>query len=60
MRAPPPLETVSQYAAVALFIDRAQAVKPDFIITNESAPDVSGLSTGRKKGAYVEVLATQW
>jgi predicted ATPase len=51
---------VSQYAAVALFIDRAQAVKPDFIITNESAPDVSGLSTGRKKGAYVEVLATQW
>ncbi|NTU83814.1 MAG: hypothetical protein HGA45_31315, partial [Chloroflexales bacterium] len=36
-----PLETVSQYAAVALFIARAQAVKPDFAITNQNAPAVA-------------------
>jgi predicted ATPase len=40
-----PLETVSQYAAVALFIERAQAVKPDFIITDESAPVVAEICT---------------
>jgi predicted ATPase/DNA-binding CsgD family transcriptional regulator len=37
----PPLERVSQYAAVALFIGRAQAVKPDFTITNQNAPAVA-------------------
>jgi predicted ATPase len=37
----PPVETVSQYAAVALFIARAQAVKPDFALTNQNAPAVA-------------------
>jgi predicted ATPase len=37
----PPLESVSQYAAVALFIARAQAVKPDFAVTNANAPAVA-------------------
>jgi len=37
----PPLERVSQYAAVALFIARAQAVKPDFAMTNQNAPAVA-------------------
>jgi predicted ATPase/DNA-binding CsgD family transcriptional regulator len=37
----PPLERVSQYAAVALFIARAQGVKPDFAITNQNAPAVA-------------------
>jgi predicted ATPase/class 3 adenylate cyclase len=35
------LERLSQYAAVELFIQRAQAVKPDFAITNETAPAVA-------------------
>lgn len=33
--------TVSQYAAVELFIQRAQAVKPDFAVTNQNAPAVA-------------------
>ncbi len=32
------LETLSQYAAVALFIQRAVDVKPDFTVTNANAP----------------------
>jgi hypothetical protein len=31
---------LSQYGAVTLFIERAQAVRPDFAINNESAPAV--------------------
>ncbi len=34
-------EGLSQYAAVALFIQRAQGVKPDFAVTNENAPAVA-------------------
>ncbi len=37
----PALETISQYASVGLFIQRAQAVKPDFKITDETAPAVA-------------------
>ena len=37
----PPLEALSQYAAVALFIQRAQAAKPDFQVTNATAPLVA-------------------
>src|SRR6185295_18023007 len=35
------LETLSQYAAVQLFIARAQDVKPDFAVTNQNAPAVA-------------------
>ena len=35
------LETLSQYASVELFIQRAQAVKPSFAVTNENAPAVA-------------------
>jgi len=38
---PPPLERVTQYEAVRLFVERARAVKPDFKVTNESAPAVA-------------------
>jgi predicted ATPase/class 3 adenylate cyclase len=38
---PPTLEQLSQYEAVQLFIDRAQAVKPDFTVDNENAPAVA-------------------
>ena len=38
---PPTLEQLSQYEAVRLFIDRAQAVKPDFAVDNANAPAVA-------------------
>jgi predicted ATPase/class 3 adenylate cyclase len=37
----PALAALSQYEAVALFIERARAVKPDFAVTNENAPAVA-------------------
>jgi predicted ATPase/class 3 adenylate cyclase len=40
-RRPPPLEHFSQYSAVQLFIERAQDVRPDFAVTNETAPAVA-------------------
>ena len=41
LRHPPSLERLTQYEAVELFVERAQAVKPDFKVTNESAPAVA-------------------
>ncbi len=35
------LDSLSQYAAVELFIQRSQAVKPDFAVTNANAPAVA-------------------
>ncbi len=37
----PSLQTLSQYDAVALFIHRAQQVKPDFEVTSHNAPAVA-------------------
>ena len=37
----PPLERLTQYEAMALFIERAVAVKPTFAVTNENAPAVA-------------------
>jgi predicted ATPase/class 3 adenylate cyclase len=37
----PPLQRLTQYEAVRLFVDRARAVKPDFEVTNENAPAVA-------------------
>ncbi len=37
----PDLVTLSQYEAVALFIARAQALKPDFQVSNATAPAVA-------------------
>ena len=37
----PPLERLTQYEAVRLFIERAQAIKADFAVTNENAPAVA-------------------
>jgi predicted ATPase/class 3 adenylate cyclase len=39
----PELVALSQYEAVALFIERALAVKPDFAVTNANAPAVAGI-----------------
>jgi class 3 adenylate cyclase len=38
---PPPADTLSQFGAVALFIERAAAIKPDFAVTNDTAPAVA-------------------
>jgi class 3 adenylate cyclase len=38
---PPPPEQLSQFEAVRLFIERAQAVRSDFTIDNETAPAVA-------------------
>ena len=35
------VEALSQYGAVALFIERATAIKPDFDVTNANAPAVA-------------------
>jgi predicted ATPase len=37
----PPLEALSQYAAVSLFLERARAVRPDFALTSENAAAVA-------------------
>jgi predicted ATPase len=37
----PPLEQLIQYEAVALFIERALLVQPDFAVTNDNAPAVA-------------------
>ncbi|MDQ5850862.1 MAG: tetratricopeptide repeat protein [Chloroflexota bacterium] len=39
----PPIEHLTQYAAVALFLQRARAVKPDFEVTGETAPAVAAI-----------------
>lgn len=36
-------ETLSRYDAVALFVERARRVKPDFRLTAENAPSVAGI-----------------
>jgi predicted ATPase len=41
LKRPPPLEGLTQYEAVGLFVERARALKPDFKVTNESAPAVA-------------------
>jgi predicted ATPase/class 3 adenylate cyclase len=41
MRRLPPIERLTQYEAVRLFIERAQAVRPDFAVTSDNAPAVA-------------------
>jgi predicted ATPase/class 3 adenylate cyclase len=37
----PPLDSLSQFASVELFVQRATSVKPGFAVTNENAPAVA-------------------
>jgi predicted ATPase/class 3 adenylate cyclase len=37
----PSIEQLTQFEAVKLFIERALAVKPDFTVTNDNAPEVA-------------------
>lgn len=41
MRHPPPVESMSQYEAVRLFIERAESVQPGFTVTRENAPAIA-------------------
>ena len=41
----PPLSTLAQCAAVALFVERAQSVKPDFALTETNARAVAEICT---------------
>jgi predicted ATPase/class 3 adenylate cyclase/Flp pilus assembly protein TadD len=41
LKRPISLERLTQYEAVGLFLERARAVKPDFEVTNESAPAIA-------------------
>jgi predicted ATPase/DNA-binding XRE family transcriptional regulator len=41
----PDVENVSGYAAVTLFMERAQSVQPDFSLTPENAPIVAAICT---------------
>ncbi len=42
-KALPPLEALTQFEAVKLFIERAVTAKPDFTATNENAPAIAGI-----------------
>jgi len=66
----PALESLTQYDAVRLFIERAVAVKSDFVVTNENAPAVAQvcsrldgiplaieLAAARVKGLAVEQIS---
>jgi predicted ATPase len=44
-RSMPPVEVLSQYPAVALFVQRAVAAKPDFELNRENAPAVTEICT---------------
>ncbi|MFN8472224.1 MAG: tetratricopeptide repeat protein [Anaerolineae bacterium] len=50
----PPLEHLTQYEAVRLFIERAQAVKGDFEVTSVNAPAVAEICY--RLGASLKVL----
>jgi len=41
LRQLPPIERLTQYEAVRLFIERAQALRRDFAVTNENAPAIA-------------------
>jgi predicted ATPase len=41
--APPSLEALATTPAVALFVDRAQALRPEFVLTPENAADVAAI-----------------
>ncbi len=45
-RAAQQVEQYTRYEAVRLFVERAQAVKADFVITADNAPDITRYAPG--------------
>ncbi len=45
LRRLPPIERLTQYEAVRLFTERAQAVRSDFTVTSENAPAIAEICT---------------
>ena len=41
----PDLEGIAQYSAVAFFVERARAIKSDFVLTQQNAPTVAAICT---------------
>jgi predicted ATPase len=41
----PDIENMAHYSAITLFMERAQAVQPDFSLTQENAPTVAAICT---------------
>jgi predicted ATPase len=42
----PAIEALKQYSSVALFVERAEAVSPDFTLTDANAADVAAICAG--------------
>ena len=40
---PPTIESLAQYEAVQLFIERAMKARPNFLVTNDNAPAIAGI-----------------
>jgi predicted ATPase/class 3 adenylate cyclase len=53
-------KTISQYAAVQLFIARAQDTRPDFVVTNANAPAVAEICYRLDGLPLVIELAATW
>ena len=43
LRNPPPLDQMTEYGAIHLFLDRAQAANSDFALTRENAPAIAAI-----------------